>query len=473
MVGAEDEAAVLTLRAAVNALALLAAGDVAGGRAARLVVAVQEQVGRLTAITARLVPVVECEVAWADAGARSVTSWLASAARTSYPRARALVEMGRAMRDDLPLTAAAALAGDVPIERLETLARLAPTTPQRRAALAASVDDCGEEFLLAQAQVLPAEAFRLLARRWAAAADPEADERGYREACDREFVELSSTTGGVHLAGFLTTEHGASLRTALDAVMGAPIPGDERTTSQRRAQALADLSRVVLDNGLVGTGAAVRPHLSCVVDLDTLRRATEGAHGSVAAPTRGLPGGRPGGVWSTGVRASMRPGGVPPGDANPGDADPSGAGPSEMELSGPPGRDVGRFAVAELLGAGPFPRSVLSRLACDSQVTRVVFGPDSQVLDVGRAERTFTGAKRRAVIARDRTCRFPGCGAPASLSEVHHIEHWARGGGTDVNAGILLCWFHHDYVHRHGIEIERQPGGGRRFTHANAPLARA
>jgi len=465
MVGAEDEAAVLTLRAAVNALALLAAGDVAGGRAARLVVAVQEQVGRLTAITARLVPVVECEVAWADAGARSVTSWLASAARTSYPRARALVEMGRAMRDDLPLTAAAALAGDVPIERLETLARLAPTTPQRRAALAASVDDCGEEFLLAQAQVLPAEAFRLLARRWAAAADPEADERGYREACDREFVELSSTTGGVHLAGFLTTEHGASLRTALDAVMGAPIPGDERTTSQRRAQALADLSRVVLDNGLVGTGAAVRPHLSCVVDLDTLRRATEGMHGPVAAPTGGLPGG----MWSSGVRASgMRPGGAPPGDAEP-----SGIEPSGMEPDGPPGRDVERFAVAELLGAGPIPRSVLSRLACDSQVTRVVFGPDSQVLDVGRAERTFTGAKRRAVIARDRTCRFPGCGAPASLSEVHHIEHWARGGGTDVNAGILLCWFHHDYVHRHGIEIERQPGGGRRFTHANAPLARA
>lgn len=48
----------------------------------------------------------------------------------------------------------------------------------------------------------------------------------------------------------------------------------------------------------------------------------------------------------------------------------------------------------------PVPAGLLRRIACDSQVTRIVFGPDSQILDVGRARRTVTGQLRRAVIAR-------------------------------------------------------------------------
>ncbi|MDM7831827.1 HNH endonuclease signature motif containing protein [Cellulomonas edaphi] len=123
-----------------------------------------------------------------------------------------------------------------------------------------------------------------------------------------------------------------------------------------------------------------------------------------------------------------------------------------------------RFAVAQILGAGTVPASVLARLACDSELTRVVFGARSQVIDVGRAERTFTGPRRRAVIARDQTCRYPTCTAPPALGEVHHVEHWARGGSTDANTGILLCRYHHDVVHRSRIEIGRSPTGGWTFT---------
>ncbi len=100
------------------------------------------------------------------------------------------------------------------------------------------------------------------------------------------------------------------------------------------------------------------------------------------------------------------------------------------------------------------PRALLRRLACDSAVTRVVFGPDGAVLDVGRAQRTVTGQMRRAVIARDRHCVFPGCDQPPSRCEVHHaITHWAHGGNTSVSNSALLCWYHHQLVDTQGITM--------------------
>ena len=117
--------------------------------------------------------------------------------------------------------------------------------------------------------------------------------------------------------------------------------------------------------------------------------------------------------------------------------------------------------------ATSIPRALLDLLACDSTIGRIIFGPASQVLDVGRAERTFTGPRRNALIARDKHCRYPGCTAPPILCDGHHIDHWARDHGeTAVHRGILLCTFHHGHVHRHEIDIT--PHGSRfRFTDRN------
>ena len=403
-----------------------------GQEALDLLLALRTQLDRLTVASTCLAVTVEADGLWAIEGARSFPHWLAGVTGVPVHRARQLLATGRALCDHLPATAAAGLAGTIGADQAQLLARLAPTSEARRAALAAPADECGEEFLVEQGTALPAGTFRRLVQRWAAAADPEADERGYRDACEREHVTLSATAQGVHLTGFLTSEHGALLGSALDAVMTAPAPDDRRTTPQRRAQALADVARICLDHGLVGTGAAVRPHLSCVVDYETLRRALG------AAPA--APAGRP----SRGFRL-------------------------------PRVADVERFAVGELLGSGAVPPSVLARLACDCEIGRVVFGPASQVIDAGRAERTFSGPRRTAVIARDGTCRYPGCCAPPALCEVHHVDGWAsRHGRTDVNRGVLLCWHHHDVVHRKGMQIDVSPGGGFEFrTRHGTPAARS
>lgn len=437
------------LTAAVDGVAAAVDGSPGGlvglsqDEALELLLTLHAQADRLTVAAARLSTTVDDDGLWATEGARSFAHWLAARTGSTLATARATVATGRALRDHLPITAAAGLAGEVSADQVATMVRVAATSEVRRAALAAPADECGEGFLVDHAKQNGADGFRNLARRWAAAADPESDERGCVEACDREFVAMSATSGGYHLAGFLTTEHGAVVLTALGAVMGAPAPDDRRTTQQRRAQGLADLARLVLDHGLVGTGSAVRPHLSVVVDFETLRRAVAG---SAPADEQDEAFRR--------AASSRRDGCL-------------------FRLA--PVADVERFAVAEVLGAGPVPASVLARLACDSEISRVVFGPDSQVINVGRAERTFTGPRRKAVIARDVTCRFPGCTAPPALGEIHHIAQWARDhGDTDVNAGVLLCWHHHDLVHRLHVEIRPSPGGGWLFlTRRGAPVATA
>jgi hypothetical protein len=58
-------------------------------------------------------------------------------------------------------------------------------------------------------------------------------------------------------------------------------------------------------------------------------------------------------------------------------------------------------------------------LACDGGVTRIVFGPDRQVLDMGREQRLFPRHIRRALDVRDQECVFAGCHAPTWWCDAH------------------------------------------------------
>jgi hypothetical protein len=107
------------------------------------------------------------------------------------------------------------------------------------------------------------------------------------------------------------------------------------------------------------------------------------------------------------------------------------------------------------------------RLACDA--TRVVMrhAGDGPVLDVGRRTRTIPPALRRALQARDRGCRFPGCGV--RHAQGHHIHHWANGGPTRLDNLALLCRRHHRAVHEEGYEVTRDADGTLCF---NTPTGR-
>jgi hypothetical protein len=91
------------------------------------------------------------------------------------------------------------------------------------------------------------------------------------------------------------------------------------------------------------------------------------------------------------------------------------------------------------------------RLTCDSRL-QVVVHQDGAVVGVGRMSRTAPPWMQRILRHRDHGCTFPGCEAKHFLHS-HHIEHWIRGGPTDLENLVLVCSFHHKLVHEYGWNV--------------------
>jgi len=91
------------------------------------------------------------------------------------------------------------------------------------------------------------------------------------------------------------------------------------------------------------------------------------------------------------------------------------------------------------------------RLACDAGVVRIFRGPGGEVLGAGPRTRTAPPPVRRALEARDRGCRFPGCGL--RFTDAHHVKHWADGGESTLRNMVLLCRRHHRAVHEGQMDV--------------------
>ena len=107
------------------------------------------------------------------------------------------------------------------------------------------------------------------------------------------------------------------------------------------------------------------------------------------------------------------------------------------------------------------PAETSRRIACDASTVVMRHARDGTVLDVGRKTRTIPPAIRRALTARDRRCRFPGC--HARHCDAHHVRHWADGGATRLNNLVLLCRHHHRAVHEEGFTVDVRDDGRASF----------
>jgi hypothetical protein len=114
---------------------------------------------------------------------------------------------------------------------------------------------------------------------------------------------------------------------------------------------------------------------------------------------------------------------------------------------------------AEMEFSLPISSKTIERLACDSNITRILLGSESTVIDVGRSRRVVSGPAGRALRARDGSCRWPGCDRPASWSAAHHVVHWIHGGSTDLENLVLLCHRHHWMVHEGNWQLVRGDDG--------------
>ena len=139
-------------------------------------------------------------------------------------------------------------------------------------------------------------------------------------------------------------------------------------------------------------------------------------------------------------------------------------------------RGLAGSPAADMEFAQPIATPTVQRLACDAAISRVIFGPDSTVIDAGRARRVVSGSMRRALNARDQNCQWPGCERPATWSAAHHLVHWTQGGNTDLSNLILLCHRHHWLVHEGGWKLVRAKDNRLLAippTYAYSPPARA
>ncbi|MBX9246398.1 DUF222 domain-containing protein [Actinotalea ferrariae] len=407
------------LRRLASRLVAMPLADLDGPEAAAARQVLRVVGDQLQLASATLLATVEQDGRWAVGGAdRTAAGWAARREGIAYGEATRQLRLGQAI-GGLPVARAAIVSGDITRGHVDALAEVV-TSEARRAALTGDAADRNEAFLVEQAKTLGVDQFRKVVKRWAIAVDEPTAEREHTDAVVKESLSFARRRDGVAFTGFLTHENGELLTTAVRAVAGVPGKDDVRSLEQRQAAALVGVARLVLDKGLSAKGAQIRPHLNVLVPYETFERLASRSAGADVAP------------------ASHDKALVPP---------------------------------AELMSGEPLPPSVLARIACDSEVTRIVFGPDSQVLDVGRAERTYTKQLRRGVLARDRHCQYPGCTAPPTLGEVHHIRWWDHGGDTSVGNGILVCWYHHGEVHKQNLQITRVPHGFQFARRDGRPLA--
>ncbi|MGW0158020.1 DUF222 domain-containing protein [Mycobacterium sp. NPDC003323] len=106
---------------------------------------------------------------------------------------------------------------------------------------------------------------------------------------------------------------------------------------------------------------------------------------------------------------------------------------------------------------GPISTATADLIACDSTLTSVIVDHTGVPLDLGRSERLFTPAIRKALGIRDKGCAHPGCGRPVSWCDAHHIRPWGAGGETSLDNGVLLCRLHHTQIHHGGWQVYLGP----------------
>ncbi|WP_040163397.1 HNH endonuclease signature motif containing protein [Microbacterium gorillae] len=106
----------------------------------------------------------------------------------------------------------------------------------------------------------------------------------------------------------------------------------------------------------------------------------------------------------------------------------------------------------------PVPFAAAKHVGCCGTIQHLTTAPNGRIVKLTIDKRFFSPDQRRAITVRDRSCVIPGCHTPARWCEIHHVKEWSRGGETDVDNGVLICWHHHRFIDRMGWDIRMNDG---------------
>ena len=405
---------------------------------------------------------------WELGGHASCAHWLAARAGLDLGTAREKVRVARAL-EDLPETSAWLGLGRISFSQARALTRVA--TP----------DDEAE--LLEAAHGMTTARIERMVRGWRMKSAADAVARDEERQRSRSFSIVPDLDGMYVVRGRLTPEQGAVLMRAIEAAGDVLFREETHGQAYEARVQVSDLghqaNRIPCGGHVPGTGHV--PQASRT-SLDTQAAAARRRADAVAllaecALGAGF-GARRQGVEAAGPETVA----APPESVSLVDAqvaaaaDPADAPASPSPLASS-GSRAGRYQVMlhvemnalrkddPTCGAGcshlddgiRVSHETSRRLSCDAAVVPLFLDDEGRISDAGHARRVVNPTLRRALDARDRGCRFPGCGR--GHTEAHHIHHWADGGETSLDNCVLLCRYHHRLLHEGGWSMQLLPGG--------------
>ena len=126
--------------------------------------------------------------------------------------------------------------------------------------------------LVSAAQQVDAQTLLMLWQQMRYQGDQEAGLEAEEEQRRRRWLQLWQTwKGSYRLEGELDPEGGTALKTVLQGLMKKQPNDDQRTSTQRRADAVVEMAWCCLDAGDLPEQGGEKPHLMLISELSTLR----------------------------------------------------------------------------------------------------------------------------------------------------------------------------------------------------------
>ena len=384
---ATDVTDVLSRAAGVLAeLRSLDLDEVADDALTEAVLAAQALRGSLEVAEARLIARWDARGVWRPSGAKSAAAWLTWRQHLPISVARQRVRHARALRT-LPVVEQAW--GDGDIDRSHVVTLLGRCNPRTAEAFATD-----HPHLVEVARSSWFTHFKTACDRWALMTDPDGVEQGAQDDLSAREVHLSQTLGDMWFG-----------RMVLDPVSGEIVH-----------QTLSIIERELFDADWAE--AKVRlgrdPMIFELARTPAQRRADALVEMATRARTAPAGGRRPAPLFSVVVNLET--------------------------LTGP---------VLEMLNRTTVTPGTAAKWITQADIERIVFGPKSRVIDVGAKRRFFTGALRRAIEIRDRSCFHPTCDEVPERPQVDHIHEFSKGGATTQDNGEGGCGHHNRWRYHH------------------------
>ena len=386
--------AVAAMNAALDDFAEASLWSMSIHEVAAVVIAAEKLANRLDSVKVAVVAQAEKSLVRTLGGAKTTHGWLHTAADVPKWQGHARLQLAHAL-ESRPVTAAAFAAGQITMDAAAAVcAAIQALPPSVPAVMSSEV----EEILLATARQEGSRAVTRRAMEITYRFAPEVLDEQEAAARAARFLTLTSRPdGSVTLRGQLDKEAGA-LAQAVLGPLAAPNPATDGIPDLRDTGARyadAFIQLCQLATPQLPQVRGERPNVAITMSLESLQAKTTGATG--CAP----------GMLDTGIAMSIE---------------------------------------------------AVRRVLCDANVIPIVLGGRAEPLDIGRATRAIPTGIRRALIARDSGCAFPGCDRPPSWCDAHHVTHWSAGGPTALCNLCLLCSHHHDTVHHDGWDIQMTNG---------------